>query len=335
MDVLERLIAAWEGPIGRAFLTSVRALRDRVSVRDLAAAIAAKDVERALGVIDAVPALFQPLADAMAEFYGLAGREVTATIPRGAVGLRVAAPIFDARATAADDWIRERTARLVRQITEDQRNLVRVALAPLAEGGDPLLTGNTPEKLALDLVGRVSRATGHREDGVLGLTVEQARWAANYEAEIGGAPPAAAALERRLRDRRFDRSIERAIREGVPLSEKTRDAMIAAYRNRTLRMRGELIAKTEADAIAIAAQQEAWAQAVARGAVEEGALRRHWLTVGDDAVRPTHAAVARLNPGGVGFREPFQTPKGPTMQPGWDFDPGCRCRVRIRVAEPA
>jgi hypothetical protein len=218
---------------------------------------------------------------------------------------------------------------------------VRQVLAPLRDplGSSPMLTGETPQKLALDLVGRVSRATGRREGGFLGLTSEQATWARNYEISLGDVeakvPPSADALTRKLRDRRFDRTVAKAIREGQPIPDETRQAMVAAYRNRTLRYRAETIALNEASTALHAAQIEAWDQAVARGAVAEVNVRRFWITAGDDHVRPTHRAVPAMNRGGVGLHEAFQTPKGPTMQPGWQFDPGCRCRVRVRIVENA
>jgi hypothetical protein len=109
--------------------------------------------------------------------------------------------------------------------------------------------------------------------------------------------------------------------------------MVAAYRNRTLRMRAETIALNEASTALHASQIEAWEQAIARGAVSESNVRRFWITPGDDHVRPSHRMVPGMNKEGVGLHQPFQTPKGPTMQPGWSFDPGCRCRVRVRVLE--
>lgn len=100
-----------------------------------------------------------------------------------------------------------------------------------------------------------------------------------------------------------------------------------------MKFRAENIALNEASEVAHAGQIAAWEQAIARGAVAADRVRRYWLTAGDDAVRPLHAAVPGMNEGGVALHEPFQTPRGPTLQPGWRFDPGCRCRVRVRIVE--
>lgn len=333
LDRIERLLKAWEPILQAAFLECFDGLRDRVSVPRLILLIDAKDIEGTIAALGLERAQFRPLGAAVEALYEAAALDATAGIEvvQGPLGLRIA-PLFDVKEPAAQQWIESHATALISELTEQQRELVRTALAPLRSGLDPMMTGDTPEKLALDLVGRVSKVTGHREGGIIGLTARQAEWAASYERELSGVPDAKA-LTRKLRDRRFDRSVEKAIREGRPLPEKTRAAMIATYRNRALRYRAEAIAMNEAHEVAHAAQITAWEQAIARGAVTEDRIRRHWVTAQDDHVRPMHAEVPKMNPGGVGLHAPFNTPKGQFLQPGWRFDPGCRCRVLIRVLE--
>lgn len=331
MDRIERLLKAWEPRIKAAFLESVRLVRDQISVPELVKMLRVGDVEGALRVVGIEGARFRPLQAAIEAFFEAAGIDATVGVNKGPhVGLA----IFDVRSPRADGWIRTHATQLVTQITDDQRQMIRQALYPLQSGGDQLLTGDTPQKLALDLVGRVSSVTRRREGGIIGLNAEQAKWAASYEQGLEGVP-GADALTRKLRDRRFDRTVAKAIRDGQPIPEATRAAMVAAYRNRALRLRAETIALNEASEVAHEAQVEAWRQAVGRGAVQESAVKRFWITAGDDHVRRTHREVPSLNAAGVGLEQPFQTYKGPVMQPGWRFDAGCRCRVRVRVVEAA
>lgn len=325
-DRIEKLLRAWEPRVKAAFLEAVKGLRDRVRLTDLIPLLKAGDVEGAIRLVGLDPAAFRALDRVLEMVFEAGGIDAA-----DGIGLRIA-PRFDFR--AAQPWLVRHTTGLIAQITEDQRTMIRAVLAPLSAGADPMLTGETPQKLALDLVGRVSRVTGRREGGLLGLTREQAGWARNYEAEIGADVPSAKALTRKLRDRRFDRTVRKAIAEDRPIPADLQEKMAAAYRNRTLRMRAETIALNEASTVLHQAQIEAWDQAIARGAVAESNVRRFWITAGDDGVRPTHRAVPGMNKEGVGLHQPFQTPKGPTMQPGWAFDPGCRCRVRVRVVEP-
>lgn len=329
MDRIERLLKDWEPQIKAAFLESVKTIRDRVVLADLVRALKAGNIEAALSIVGIEPVNFRPLAATLERFFEAAGIDATVGVNQGrGVGLA----IFDVRAPRADNWIRTHATQLITQITEDQRQMVREALSPLRLGGDQLLTGDTPQKLALDLVGRVSTVTRRREGGVLGLNAEQAKWAQSYADSLADVPKADA-LTRKLRDKRFDRTVAKAIREGTPIPAKTREAMVEAYRNRALRLRAETIALNEASEVAHEAQVEAWRQAVGRGVVAEAAVKRFWLDAEDSHVRPWHREVKKMNPNGVGLEQPFATPKGPTMQPGWRFDPGCRCRVRVRVVD--
>lgn len=327
---LEELIAKLSADIRKAFLEAIGALRSSIDVPTLVKALEAGDVAEAMRLVGLEPARFRPIERQLFVAYETAGLDITVGIDR--VRRSNVQALFDINEPAAAQWIKGHTTDLIRQITDDQRRLIETAFAPLHSGIDPLISGDTPQKLALDLVGRVNRVTGKREGGFLGLTSQQAEWARNYEAELQGVPDAAA-LGRNLRDRRFDKAIRKAIASGEPLPEKTRLAAANAYRNRALRYRAEAIAGNEAHVVTIQAQTDAWEQASDRGALEGRSIRRRWITREDARVRPTHAAIPGMNPKGVGLKEPFKTPIGPTMQPGWSFEPGCRCMVHIFSVE--
>lgn len=330
LDVIERLIRQLAPDIAEAFLAAIAKLVEAISFRRLVAALEAGDVARAVDLVGLEPARFRPLERSVFVAYETGGVDITAGIDRRRRANVQA--LFNVNEPEAKRWLEGHTTDLIRQITEDQRRLIERELSPLRSGLDPMVTGQTPQKLALDLVGRVNRATGKREGGILGLTSQQAEWARRYEGELAGVPDAAA-LSRTLRDKRFDKAIRRAIAEDRPLDAKTRQGAVEAYRNRALRYRAETIAENEAHTVLHQAQQDAWDQAVGRGVVAASRVRRFWITAGDDRVRPHHAAVPGMNEKGVGLKEPFQTPRGPAMLPGWRFEAGCRCRVRVRINE--
>ena len=331
-DRIAPLLRTWEPAIRSSFLGAVKGITDEVRLNDLTGMLKALDYEGAVKAVGLAPVKFRPLVVAVESTFEAGGVDATLAIrpTRGPLGLEIR-PSFDVTAPAADQWRRERTTGLVRQITEDQRDLIRQAMAPLLSGLDPIVTGQTPQKIALDLVGRVNRLTGRRDGGIIGLTSQQADWARNYGTELAGVPPNPSALTRKLRDRRFDRTVKRAIAEGKEIPASTREAMTRNYKNKALRYRANTIAGNEASTALHESQVEAWEQAIDSGVADENKVRRFWFTAGDDAVRPHHAAVPGLNPSGVGLRAAFNTPIGPALQPGWSFEPGCRCIVRVRV----
>lgn len=134
-----------------------------------------------------------------------------------------------------------------------------------------------------------------------------------------------------MRDRRFDRSVLKAIREGAGLPAELQARMRTAYANRALRWRAENIARTETMRALGAAQTLAWRQGIDKGVVARDAIRRYWVTANDERVRHTHRMIPGMNKGGVGWDEPFRTPTGESMHAPHDVDPMCRCRERIDV----
>lgn len=332
MDQIEDLIRTWEPRLREAFMNTIRDIRDAARIERLARLIEAGNLDGVIAELGLEAASFRPFESVIYAAYESGGVDITVRISRLTRGA-VARPVFDPRTPASVAWLTDHATRLIREITEDQRELVRQRLAPLASGQDRMITGETPQKIALDLVGRINRATRRREGGIIGLTSSQAKWVRNYEEELRGERPLSGALDRALRDKRFDRRIERALRTGEPIPEETIQKMVAAYRNRALRRRGEAIAQNEAHQLLHRAQFEAWDQAIQRGVVPETRVRRFWRDRADARVRPWHSEVKHMNAKGVALRQAFQTPVGPAMNPGWEFEPGCRCRVTVDLVE--
>ena len=90
-----------------------------------------------------------------------------------------------------------------------------------------------PRGVALDLVGRRG-AAGNRVGGVIGLTSTQGDWVRAYRDELSGDDPLAA-LERKLRDKRFDGTVRRYFKLGEPIPTDIREKMVTSYKRRALR----------------------------------------------------------------------------------------------------
>lgn len=321
----ESLIASWEPELRRAFLESAYQLRNVAQLDAIIRMLERSDIDGAIRAVGLDPASFRPLDRAISQAYEAGGAATARTIPAvvGADGFRVIVQ-FNIRNLAAESWLAAHSSGLITGIIEDQRAAIRDYLRAGME------RGINPRTTALDLVGRINAATGRREGGVIGLTQSQTRWLINYERELNAASPAemARALTRNLRDKRFDAAVRKAIANEEAIPAATREAAIRAYRNRALRYRAEVIARTESLTSLHAAQHAAMEQAIASGAVRADTVTFTWRSAKDDRVRDTHRA---MNGQKKLYGEAFESPSGARLRfPGDPLAPieetaQCRC----------
>ena len=322
---LATLIDAWAPRISAAFTASIADLRERVQVSFVAEQLQTAGVDAAVRAVGIAPVMFRQIDAALEQAFEGGGRATVQAIPparddHGGL-IRTA---FDIRSGSAERWLREHSALLVREITEDQRTTIRQHLVAGMEAG------TNPRTVALDLVGRINPSTGKRAGGVLGLTSTQETWARNYADELAAGD--AAALNRKLRDPRYDGTVRKAIAAGEPLSPERIAKMVAAYRNRALKARAETLVITEATTALHQAREEAVEQAIGAGQVDLRAVRKRWKDSGDSRVRDTHQ---HLNGAVVPFRSTFLSSSGARLRyPGDASAPaaeriGCRCDLEI------
>ena len=170
------------------------------------------------------------------------------------------------------------------EISDQQREAIRAVLM-----AQSVLQGIGPREAARSL----------RES--IGLTAYQTNIVAGYRAELNALDPAA--LERKLRDKRYDRTVRRAIETNTPLTAEQIDAMVAAYHRRMLALRAETIARTES------------IRATSYGAVAraQDVLDRHpeldviktWIATDDERTRDTHRDLDGKEV--TGIQTPFKT----------------------------
>lgn len=306
--LVRRLIAQYEPRLQRAFLDSIAAIRSDVSLSALVGRLEAGDIAGAINVLRLEPAAFRALDRGILDAYDGGGLATTRAMPRlqppggGEIVLR-----WDVRNLRAERWLTEHSSTLITRIIEDQRTMVRTALT---EG---LAAGQNPRTTALDLVGRINRATGQREGGLLGLTAPQERHVAALRARLTSGDPAELrrVLGMSLRDRRFDATILRAIETGEPIDASMISRMVQRYKDRALRTRGEAVARTETMQAIHAARHEATHQALDQAGLTEQDVKRTWMSSGNQNVRDTHAAMHGQVVWGV--NTPFVSPSGARM----------------------
>lgn len=330
---LDALIDLFTPEIRKAFLAAIQDVTDTVIIRQLIDAIELGDAELAFRVLGFNDAAMRPLTAALERAFETGGVMTGETFPRylntpsGKAVFR-----FNVRISRVEAYLRDHSSQLVTRIGEDTRVSLRDVLT---EG---MTEGNNPRRTALDIVGRVDPVTKQRVGGIIGLTPNQTRWVSSYRNKLQNLNPAA--LDMELRDKRFDRLVLRAIKDGKPLDKDTIDRLTTRYKSNALRYRGEAIARTEALQSLNRSEYEAVKQAIDMGAVNVSFVRRHWDSAGDSRVRWSHREMdKKYKAEGVGMDEPFVSPSGARMMFPGDTSLGagadevvmCRCRVRTKV----
>lgn len=232
---------------------------------------------------------------------------------------------FQGRHPRAEAWTRDHAARLITEISDDTREVIRGLITEAVETSRPY------RRVTADLIGRTSgnQLTG----GLIGLHSRQAAAVRNARSDLEALSPNY--FNRLRRDRSFDGLVRKAIDAGEPLSAADVDRIAGRYSDRLLRLRGETIARTEANKAMNAGRAEAIVQLVERGDVPQDAVSIIWDATPGPRTRDSHRA---LNGAQIKWGERFVSPvTGATLR--WPHDeeaPGaetinCRCSARFRV----
>lgn len=229
--------------------------------------------------------------------------------------------------------MKEIAGKQITRIVEDTRTAAREVIARGYKNGDGPMT------IALDLAGRINRVSGRREGGVLGMTSAQAEAASNYYDRLvsGDSSMMRAALDMKLRDRRFDSVVEKAIDEGTGVLAEDALRMYEKYVDKAVELRGETVSRTETGQAVMAANHEAVEQGLEKTGYTPDAVTRIWRTASDNKVRDSHAEMDGQEVSGLDT--PFTSGNGAQMMHPLDDSMGasaddiinCRCDVEVNV----
>ena len=314
-----RLIQAAEPKIGNQFVAAIYNVATDASKTAMLRAIRARDPNGVWAAIDMQEADFNAFRQATQNAYASGGAAEAAAN-------KFKFNLFDAR--ALNDQNR-RVGRFIVETIRQQQDLIRdrVQLA--------IVEGTNPRELITDIVGTRKIGTHRRTGGIIGLTNNQNQWALNAADELN---PGADRFDmrrylgREARDRRFDSTVRKAIKEGRDIPAATRQKMIEAYRARLQRMRGEAVGRTEALSSVNAGRDESFRQAIDDPAnpIQGNEVRRTWISTRDMRVRDAHATLS----GQVRRHNvPFDSPTGSALMYPGDSSLGagpedlvnCRC----------
>lgn len=324
---IEQLTDEFEPQLKLAFLEAVADITKRAELKRIVERLEKGDIPGAIDAVHLDAAAFRALDNAIAAAFDGGGASAIGALPKlrdprgGEFVVR-----WDARNLRAEAWIRNHSSTLITRTTDDMRAAIRAVL----EQG--MIDGRNPRSTALNIIGRINRATGRREGGIVGLSSQQSRFVSNALAELSSNNPEVMAnyFTRVRRDRRFDETVRRAMNQGRDVPAEMRSRIIGRYSDRLLQLRGETIARTETMAALNQSGIEAMRQAVDTGAVKADTVTKTWHTARDPRVRDSHAAQDRQTVGLEGmFSNGLQYPGDPAG--GAHETANCRCWMETRI----
>lgn len=326
----ELLLETYEPKLRQAFLDAIADIRSQVTLKLLVERLERGDVQGALDALHIERSAFGPLELALAESYNAGGIGFASDmILRDPDGHRLAFR-FGVRNLAGEALLRDYSAEMVTRETDGIKAMLRTSLT---EG---LARGDNPTHSALNMVGRVSRLTGKREGGYLGLSLPQERTQANARAALlaGDVEGMRAYRGLKQRNQRFDGVVDRAIAAGKPLSLDDTTRIIGKLNDRQLKYRGDVIGLHETRNALAMARDEGMRQAIESGKVDAAYVTKTWKHSGSEHPRLQHLAMNNTT---VKWGERFIMADGTAMDyPHAPDAParhtiGCDCRVEIKI----
>lgn len=263
--------------VRQAFEDAIERIATTAKLRDIEEMLDRGNIEGVLDALHLSPDYFREVQDAVEQvFYTGAQYQVSLSASLSSIP-------FNRRHWAAEAWARENGLRLIVEITEATREGVR---QHITEG---LQQGRGTNDVAREIVGRMNRATGKREGGIVGLTRQQASYVVNARAEIGALD--ASYFQRTARDRRFDRMIRKAIKDGKPLAKADVDRIVQRYTDGLKIRRGDVIARTETHNALNAGRYEAMRQTAEDAGMDVSRMTVKWQATRDGRTRDSHRSL--------------------------------------------
>lgn len=245
-------------------MSGVSLITDQIRIGQLRDALDSGDYAAILNAVDIEPAVFDELRGLLVQVYAEGGISEVSGMPYRD------RPRWNSASPEGESFAREQIGGHITRITDDMRDAVRATVA------DGYALGRSHQRMALDIAGRMGPA-GKRVGGIVGLNKQQAGYVNNMRRYLDVWPDWPSIKRMTLRDKRFDKMIERAYEDGRPLTKDQIDRITQSYSNRLLKHRGEVIARTERGSADNAGRMEAWRQAADKAGLPYDRIVKRWV----------------------------------------------------------
>ena len=319
---LQQFLDSLEPEIRKAFLEDVALIRYRANIKQLEDALSSYDIEAILYAAGVRESQWANLAESLRATYSKSGAFAVSTDVPARFGMR-----FNISNPRAMRFISEHSSQLIVELNSTQREAVRNTI----EAG--FSEGRNPRSIALDIAGRVSKQTGRRQGGIIGLHDQFATAVTNARKDLNSLNPNY--FSRTRRDKRFDSMVQNAIDTKKPLPRETVNRILGQYEDRLLQTRSTNIARTEALTSMNAGGHEAMNQVVDEGLADADAITEEWDSALTPTTRHDHSSAdgQKITHGGVfsvgGYQ--MQYPGDSSLGAGADQIINCKCRIKREI----
>ena len=306
---LQKLIAKQSPRFAAGFQLLVKQIKEAADLSVIADLIEAGRLEEAFST---TLARTPRLGNLYVDSFMAAANDTAAFLNTNVAGIVVD---FDQTNPFALRVARDNQLRLVREFGATQRMATREALI------DGIKSGANP----------LEQARNFRDS--IGLTERQVKAVNNYRRLLNEGDQAV--FDRALRDKRFDSTIRQAMADNKPLTRTQVNRMVDRYRERYIKYRSNVIARTEALKSVHQGKHAMYAQAIAEGQLDPNNLSQEWETSLKQNVRDSHADMhGQVQPWGQLF---ISGAGNATEHPGAfgipEEDIQCVCAVGTRIPE--
>lgn len=330
-EILEQIAADFEPAVRAAWIEAINRIRSNIVLKRIVERLERGDVAgvvRDLGIEEGVFARFE---SALVQAYNSGGLATVDNIPalRDPAGNRIVFS-WGVRNLPAEQTMRDHAARLVAGIVAEARDGIAAVLT------ENLARGQSPYDAGRLIAGRVNRVNGTREGGLIGLSRPQMETVARIERAMreGDTAYMREYLSFANRDKRLDRTVMKAIREGRGLAPEEVERVTRLYANKALKWRGDQLAIHETHMALARSRMDAFQQQIDDGKLDAQDITKVWRRTVSREPRMDHMMMAGKS---VGFNELFTLPDGTTCT--GPHDPnlpakhtiGCKCALDMVV----
>lgn len=315
-QIYEQLLSEYSPDMANAFLRAMTDAKTAVNLDDLTRLIEQDDLFGIVEMLKINEKTLFPLTEVARETFVAGGQSVPDMFISSAVFG------FNGNTPRAAQLLAENSGRMITQLSEDVLPIVQDTLAIARENRQGA------RKTALDLIGRRNPITKRREGGLIGLNAPQAKAVQTMRKQLETLDKGY--FKKTLRDKRFDKTVLKAIEDGTPLTKAQIDKIVARYEDRQMKFRAENVARFETNAALSQGQQESFQQLLDEGQIDGVDKEWKWNLGGQEHPRIEHQQMSGTV---VDFEEDFVFDDGTRMAHPHDPRGGvkhslhCRCTV--------